>query len=113
MSLIGTLGYTSSARAPKYKQADVVLPQSEFRVNWSMKKGEVEPIGNMDIFKDHRKDDPETPVILFRVSLPSGAFENVRAALTYRPQAKLRLTGTELYCRTGDLYYFSLENPGS
>lgn len=108
MVLEGRLSSTMSRRCKKGMMAEVILHPGDFWYEKHRLRDYMHTIGNMDIQKadsySHKVD-----TIYFRVSVPTKSHENIRDYLTYKGKGLIRIVGTELHWRKGEIYYLSFE----
>jgi len=112
MILEGLVSATSSKKCKGEMAAKVIIHPSDFWYDKQMLRDDLHTIGNMEIRKaDLYVEKGDT--IYFRVSVPNKSYDNMKDYLTYKGGALVRLVGTELYRRKGDIFYIGFEKQTS
>jgi len=106
MVLEGRTSSTMSKKCKKAMMAKVIIHPGDFWYDKHRLRDDMHAIGHMDIQKANSYSDKED-TIYFRVSVPTKSYENIRDYLTYKGEGLVRLVGTELYWRKGEIYYLS------
>jgi hypothetical protein len=100
--LNGSLNSTSSKKAKKEMDVQVVLhPNAGWtKYEWEMRE---DPIGDLLV-----QTNPKT--LLARIGIPISSYELIRSYLTYKPQGRLELVGTEINRRSAKIFYIGFDS---
>lgn len=108
MVLEGHVTSTLSKKCKKDMTSKVFIHPSEIWYDKHLLREDLHTIGNMEIRKTDLCVEKED-VIYFRVSVPTKSYESIMGYLAHKGKAMVRLVGTELYRRKGDIYYLGFE----
>lgn len=108
MVLEGKVSSSTSKKCDKDMLAEVIIHPGEFWYDPNRIREGVDTIGYMSIEKKDSEIYKED-TILFRVIVPTKSYENIRSYLTYKGKAFIKLLGSDLYYRKGDIYYFEFK----
>lgn len=112
MVMEGWVASTSSKKCKKDLAARVIIQPSDFWYDKHILRDNLHTIGNMEIHSANLLLEQEM-TIYFRASVPTKSYNSMMGYLTHKGKALVRLVGTELYRRKGEIYYIAFEKQSS